>query len=228
MALEVSTIIERCRLFRGLPQSTITELASLSSRRAVPPKAVVFTQGQPGDALFGVIKGRVRISSSTAAGKEMILNILEPGEVFGEIALLDGHPRTATAVAVTPTELFSITRQVFLGLLARRAELAQHLLMLLCERIRWSSGIAEDLALLDVPARVARRLVCLTKDRLSAAGTPPELLISQQELANFLGLSRQIVNQHLQVWKERQWIILGRGKLQIKDMRAMRKVAAEG
>src|SRR5579862_7594219 len=143
MALAANVILERNRLFRGLSPATIQQIAALSTRRPFAEGSIVFSQGDPGDALYGVVTGRVRISASAPDGKEMFLNIMEPGDTFGEIALLDGNARTATASATALSELLIIARDPFLGLLQREPTLSVHLLRLLCQRIRWTSGLAE-------------------------------------------------------------------------------------
>lgn len=222
MGLTAQTILERTRLFRGLPSATIQRISALSVRRAYGNGAVVFSRADPGDALYGVVTGKIRISASARDGREMFLNIMEPGDTFGEIALLDGRPRTATASATAPSELIIITREHFLELLKREPELVSHVVQLLCERIRWTSGLAEESALLNVPERLARRLLSL--GTLHGRETPNgvELRISQEELARFLGLSRQAVNQYLQHWKAHGWLALGRGKIVIVDEHALR------
>jgi CRP-like cAMP-binding protein len=185
-------------------------------------------RGDPGDALYGVITGRVRISASAPGGKEISLNVMEPGDAFGEIALLDGQPRTATATTLAATELIIVQRQPFLTLLQREPALAVHLIELLCQRVRWTSEQMEDSSLLHAPARIAKRLLSLadSQSRQKTAGTP--LRISQEELARFLGLSRQIVNKHLQTWKRSNWISLGRGTVLIVDASALRKLTLAG
>jgi CRP/FNR family cyclic AMP-dependent transcriptional regulator len=226
VALTAQTILERTRLFRGLPAATIQQISGLSLRRFYGHGAIVFSQADPGDALYGVVTGKIRISASSPDGREMFLNIMEPGDTFGEIALLDGRHRTATASATAPSELIIITRDHFLELLEREPKLVSHVIQLLCQRIRWTSGLAEESALLSVPARVARRLLSLGK--LHGHETPHgvELTISQEEVARFLGLSRQAVNQYLQTWKVRRWLTLGRGKIVIVDEHALRDVVA--
>ena len=151
---------------------------------------------------------------------------MEPGDTFGEIALLDGRPRTAGAIATAPSELFLIKREQFLRLLASEPVLTDHLLRLLCARLRWVSGFAEESALLAVPARLARRLLSLGRLHGRDTGEGIELKVSQDEMARFLGLSRQIVNQHLQSWKARRWVGLGRGKIVILDALALDAVVA--
>jgi CRP/FNR family transcriptional regulator, cyclic AMP receptor protein len=227
MALTTQTILERTRLFRGLPAATIQQISALSFRRSYVNGAIVFSQADPGDALYGVVTGRIRISASSPTGREIFLNIMEPGDTFGEIALLDGRRRTATASAIAPSELIIITRDHFLKLLKQEPELVSHVVQLLCERIRWTSGLAEESALLGVPERLARRLLSLGK--LHGHETPKgvELSISQEEVARFLGLSRQAVNQYLQNWKAQGWLTLGRGKIVIVDEPALRSPALQ-
>jgi CRP-like cAMP-binding protein len=151
---------------------------------------------------------------------------MEPGDTFGEIALLDGNPRTATASATALSELMIISRAQFLALLQRDPTLAIHLLQLLCRRIRWTSGWAEDSALLAVPPRLARRLLSLAKLHGHNSRNGVQLNISQEEMGRFLGLSRQVVNQYLQDWKAKGWVDLGRGKVTVVDEAALQVVAA--
>ena len=227
MALTPKTVIERDSLFRGLAGAIHERIAALAMRRAYDAGAIIFMRGDPGDSLCGVVRGRVRISVSRPGGKEVFLNIMAPGETFGEIALLDGEPRTATATAMVRTELFVIPREQFLRLLGSEPQLAAHLIQLLCRRVRWTAQLMEDSALLTVPVRVAKRLLSLARlhGRQTASGT--KLNISQEELAQFLGLSRQIVNQHLQGWKAKGWILAGRGNVTIANVLALERFARE-
>jgi CRP-like cAMP-binding protein len=224
LALNAKTLIERNGLFRGLPAKTIDRIAALATRRSYDEGAIIFMRGDPGDSLCGVVTGRVRISASRAGGKEVFLNIMEPGDAFGEIALLDGSPRTATATAMVRTELTIIPRDAFFALLRAEPQLTEHLIQLLCKRVRWTAEQMEDSALLSVPAKVAKRLLSLASvhGRESPEGT--RLAISQEELAQFLGLSRQIVNQHLQAWRAQGWITLGRGSVTLTNPRALQTV----
>ena len=137
-------------------------------------------QGDVGDALFGVASGRVRISASGAAGQEVFLNIMEPGDTFGESAVMDGLPRTAGATALDDATLIVIKRSDFLQLLEREPQLAIHLLKLLCERLRWTSELVEESAFLAGPARLAKRLLILASLHGRAARVGHlELRISQ-------------------------------------------------
>jgi CRP/FNR family transcriptional regulator, cyclic AMP receptor protein len=227
LALNVHTLIERNSLFRGLAAPAIQRIAALASRRTYHSGAVVFMHGDPGDSLYGVLTGRIRISASTQGGKEVLLNVMEPGDAFGEIALLDGAPRTAGATALAPTDLMIIRREDFLALLRGEPQLAVHLIELLCKRVRWTSEQMEDSSLLSAPARLAKRLLSLARTHGRQIPAGLQLKTSQQELAQFLSLSRQIVNKHLQAWKRKSWVALGRGHVVLLNERAIRNLTRQ-
>jgi len=214
-------------LFQGLPASTIEALASLANRKSFNKDTLIFSQGDDGDALYGVASGQVRISTSDDKGHEVFLNILGPGETFGEIALLDGLPRTASATATSPSTLVVIPRAQFLSHLEHDPGLSIHLMKLLCERLRWISDLVEESAFLAGPARVAKRLTNLVE----TYGRPLhegciEIKMSQADLGHFLGISRQIINQYLRKWSEQGWVTLKRGRIIVNDLRALRDIAA--
>lgn len=215
-------MLRRSPLFRGLSAPALERIAELAVRRGYRSGEVVFSQGDPGDALYAVITGKIRISAGAADGREIFLNIMEPGDTFGEIALLDGGTRTASATATMDSELVSIRREHFLALLEREARVALELLRLCGERLRWTSGLVEDAALLDAPARLAKRLLSLGQMHGQQKGNGVTLRISQEELANFLGVSRQVVNQYLQGWKGKGWVDIGRGSVTVLDQAALK------
>ncbi len=214
-------------LFRGLPPEALERIAGLAVQRKFRSGEIVFNRGDPGDALYAVVSGKIRISAGAADGREMSLNIMEPGDTFGEIALLDGGSRTASATATVDSELVSIRRDHFLGLVEREPRVALELLRLCGERLRWTSGLVEDAALLDAPARLAKRLLSLGKLHGQRSKAGFTLRISQEDLATFLGVSRQVVNQYLQGWKARGWVELGRGSITVLDEAAIRDAAQE-
>jgi len=210
-------------LFRGLPPATLERIAALATQRGYRRGEIVFSAGDAGDALFGVVSGRIRISAGSADGREIFLNIMEPGDTFGEIALLDGGTRTATATATESSELVSIRRESLFELLEREPRAALELLRLCGERLRWTSGLLEDAALLDAPARLAKRLLSLGEQHGEDGADGRLVRISQEELANFLGVSRQAVNEQLQDWKAKGWVALGRGTVTVRDAAALRR-----
>ncbi|HEX6999242.1 MAG TPA: Crp/Fnr family transcriptional regulator [Gammaproteobacteria bacterium] len=226
--LTARAVLQRNYLFRGLPEAALNRIAALAAKRVFEKGAIIFAQGDEGDALYGVAAGRVRISASGTGGQEVFLNIMEPGDTFGEIAVMDGLPRTAGATALERTTLIVIQRQDFLTLIEREPKLAIHLLKLFCERLRWTSEIVEESAFLPGPARLAKRLLILTTLHGRRAGVGAmELRISQGDLARFLGISRQIANQNLRAWHKKGWVELARSRIVIRNPEALRRVIAE-
>ena len=217
-------MLQRSPLFRGLPPPAFERVAALATQRQYREGEVVCSQGDAGDALYAVVTGRIRISTGTPDGREVFLNIMEPGDTFGEIALLDGGTRTASAVAMVSSELVMLRREHLFGLLAKEPQVAIELLRLCGARLRWTSGLLEDAALLDAPARLAKRLLSLAHLHGEQDKGGLTLRISQEDLAGFLGITRQAVNQHLQTWKARGWVGLGRGLVTVRDEDALRKL----
>jgi CRP/FNR family cyclic AMP-dependent transcriptional regulator len=216
--LNANFVLQQNFLFRDLPSDTIGRLAALARTRAYTKDQAVFRQGDPGDALYAVITGQVRISTIAADGTELSLNIMEPGDAFGEVALIDGEPRTATATALVPCKLLVIDRDHFMQLLKADSEIAVHLLKLFCARIRYSTEMAEDTAFLSGRLRLAKRLVRLAEDHGTRKEESIVLEISQRELAHFLNISRQLVNQYLGDWSKQGWVEITRGKIVIHDV----------
>jgi CRP/FNR family transcriptional regulator, cyclic AMP receptor protein len=181
----------------------------------------VFAKGEPGDSMMAVLSGRVTISAPPSDGRQVVLSVVRAGEVFGEIALLDGKERTATATAATDCELLVVRRRDFLSVLRRQPELCLPLLMVFCERLRRTDEQVEDLAFLDLETRLAKTLLRLAEEQnggvtSGAAGVK----ISQRALGEIVGSSRESVNKHLQDWKRAGLIAIGKGAIQIRDVAA--------
>lgn len=170
----------------------------------------IFRHGDPGDALFAVMEGAVEISVLSADGRKLVLNLLGPGKVFGEIALFDAGPRTASAVAVGTVRLARVRRAGVLARVAQDAGFAAELLALAGARLRWISDRYEDLAFLPLPARLARRLLYLSVQ----AGTPV-LEMSQADLADHVGATREAVSKCLAGWRTDGLVKLGRGWVEL-------------
>ncbi|KMO42311.1 transcriptional regulator [Methylobacterium tarhaniae] len=205
--------------FAELGEDAIAAIAGLCRTRSLARNETLFQKGDPGDALYALRRGQVRIGAGTEDGRSVTLNLLGPGDVFGEIALLDGRPRTAEAVALEAAELFVIERGDFLGLLARDAAMAVRIIGLLCQRLRWMSERMEEATLLPLDTRLARRLVMLSEDYGA------EIQVTQAELAAFVGAARESVNRVLQDWRRSGIIDLGRSRVTV---RTARRLAALG
>jgi CRP/FNR family transcriptional regulator, cyclic AMP receptor protein len=204
-------------IFRELPEDLLAEVAELCENRCYRRNEVIFAEGTPGTKLYGVIAGRLRISTSSLEGRDLHLNVVEQGEIVGEIAFLDGGTRTATGRAAEAVTCFEIDRVPFFRLLERTPLLSVHLLQLVCRRVRWMTRLVADSAFLSVPQRLATRMLYLAR-RAGADTEIAEIKISQAELAEFLGISRQVVNSYLRAWQREGRVELARGKILIKDM----------
>ena len=218
-------LLRRNFLFGGLPESALDRLAVNAQWRTCHRNETIFAQGDEGDALYGVVSGRVRISTISPEGREVFLNIMEPGDTFGEIAVIDGLPRTAGAVALDPATLIFIRRNEFLSVVEREPAMAMHLLRLFCQRLRWTSDLVEESSFLFGPARLAKRLLVLAALHGESGPDGMELAISQSELAQFLNMSRQLVNQQLQAWRAKGWVSLSRARIVVKDAEALGREA---
>jgi len=221
-----ASILKRNFLFRDLPDAAIEQIAALARLRDYTGGEMIFSEGDAGDALYAVASGSVRVSTSSSEGKTVFLNLMEYGDIFGEVAVLDGEARTATAEAVANARLIVITRADFLSLLERESVLALHLLRLFCRKLRWTTDIVHEATLLPVPKRIAKRLLGLARSHGRRKDGGLELQMSQSELASFLGISRQIVNQNLQTWREAGWIELSRSRITIRDADEFDRVTA--
>lgn len=211
-------------LFRGLSDDVLGRIGELVVRRSVPKGTLLFSQGDTGNSFYGIASGRVRVSALSPDGCEIHILELGSGDTFGEIALLDGGPRTASATVSENASLFLLERRHFRKLLEEENVLALHMIERLCERLRWTSELVEDISFLPVPAQIAKRLWLLSRDFGTDAPDGRTLRISQADLATFLGLSRQAVNGHLQAWRDAGWLKISRGKLLIRDPQRLMQV----
>lgn len=183
----------------------------------------IFDKGDEGDRLLGVLGGQVRIYVMSSEGRELIMNVILPGELFGEISLIDGKPRSASAVAIGPTDLLHIRRQDFLALLQRNWDLCLKFMVVLCERVRWTSGLLEDASLLDLPSRLAKRLLNLAHGigEKQGDGIRIGLRLSQTDLGNMLGVTREAVNKQLGEWKRDGLVDMRDGQILILDPKSL-------
>ena len=215
--------------FSGLSAGDIDKLAARSSSRRLPAGRLVFHKGAPGDGLYGVLSGRIAFTMNSLEGRTLTLNALGPGEFFGEIALLDGKERTADATAATDCELLIVPRRSLFSLLERRPDLCIDLLVVLCERLRRTNEQVEDLAFLDLEARIAKVLVRLAEENGAGQSRtrPVGVKISQRALGELVGGSRESVNKHLQDWKRSGFIAIEKGSIVIHDIEALADLGAD-
>ncbi len=216
-----ATLLRYNALFGGLTEEDLNEVVALGHSRAVKKGESLYLQGDPGTTLYLIVSGEVVISANSPEGQEMHLNTLTSGDIMGEIALLDGGTRTASATVNQDGLIFCIERSDFLALLERQPHITTQLLKLVCQRVRWTSGLLEDSVFLTAQARLAKRLLSIAQ----AAGTQVpdgfEIRLSQTDLARYLNLTRQVVNQLLQGLQKDGVVTLGHRKVTIHDQEAL-------
>jgi CRP/FNR family transcriptional regulator, cyclic AMP receptor protein len=222
-------LLARHMLFRDASAALLDGLVKFATVRHFQPNDEVFAKGDPGNTLCGVLAGRVCIYTVSSEGEEAILNILEPGEIFGEIALLDGGPRTASARAMTAVDLLQIHRDHFVPFLHDHPELGVSILPVLCGRIRMNVEFIEDAVFLHLPARLAKRLLSLAEvhGKPDARGVRIAFKLSQQDLAHMIGATRERVNKELGLWRERGVIAVEDGMILICEPEALKAMVAE-
>ena len=215
-------------LLKGLPPDDLDRLAALAHTRAFPANQNIFSKGDPATGMMGVISGRVRIVSYSADGKEMVLRVIEPGEVFGEIALIDGGERTADAIAMGRCELLILERKDFLPVLETNPALCLMLLRMMCQRLRSTSEQLEDFSFLDLRTRLAKRLLRLADQHGEATpeGLHIGMTLSQQMLGAMMGTTREAVNKQLRALEDEGLIRIGRRSLTLLDRDALEDIVA--
>ena len=219
--------IFQCHFLLGkLSPNEIDALISYARVERYPAGREIFAKGSPGQSLVAVLRGSIKISSLSNEGKEIVFNIINAGEIFGEIAVLDGEERSADATAMNDCELLVLNRRDFLHLLENRADLCMIMLRILCQRLRQTSEQVEDVMFRHLESRLAKRLLHLA-ERTRPHGlqsSSVELHVSQRELGNMAGGSRESVNKILQSWHRQGLIDLGKASVLIRDIEALRRL----
>lgn len=221
-SLKTSSVFQKSETLGGLNQDNRELLSNVAVKMVVGAGEVLFMQYDPGDAMYFILSGSVEISVVSLSGKKLSLNVMKSGDVFGEIATLDGGERTASATAVEKTQVLRISRQSIVRLIAEHPNLASDLIGMLCNRLRWISKQVEDLALLSVNNRIASRLLVLHQ---KFSDTEGNLRMSQHELADFFATSRETINKTLNLWGNDGIIELSRGKIRITNAKRLLEIA---
>lgn len=217
-------------LLAQLTEPELDRVLQVASERRFKGGQVIFQKGDLGTSMMAVLNGRVKISAYSEDGKEVMLNIIGPGQVFGEIALLDGKERTADATAMETSRLLILDRRDFIPFLESNPKIMVRLFDVLCERVRRTSEMVESVAFLDFGARLARLLLRFGEQHGVEVddGLRIDLRLSQQDLGNLIASTRESVNRQLNAWAQDGVISFSRGRITILDPDALEEVAEPG
>jgi len=216
-------------LFAGLDADGLASLTRGMKVRRFRRGETIFHVGDPGDALFIVMGGTIKITLPADTGDEAILATLRPGDFFGELALLDGAPRSATAVAIEPTETYILPRDRFRDLVASEPIMREALLATMAAEVRRLTHHVEELHFLDITGRLASRLARLAAEsgatRLSDGGIRLAGPLTQGDLAAMIGCTRQSVNKLLGMFFDDRLIRLERDRIIVLDLEGLERTA---
>lgn len=223
VAVNIDLLRQRSVLFSVLSDEDANAIIQLGSIVQHPAKHIVFQIGEMGDHLFILLEGRVKVSLTSAEGKEAILSILESGDVMGEMALLDGEPRSATVSTMDACRFLVLWRRDFLPFLERNPHVALKLLAGLSQRLRATNDMVGNLSFLNLPARLARILINLGQQygKVTSTGIVIGLKLSQEELGNLVGVSRESVNRQIRLWVDASVLDYAHGTIILKNSDAL-------
>jgi CRP/FNR family cyclic AMP-dependent transcriptional regulator len=218
-------LLANCVLFRGLVTGERDAVVARARIRHFAAGDTIFLMGSPGNSMMAVLRGTVRISVPSPEGREIVLAILQPGEVFGEIALLDGKERTADARAMTACDLAVVERRDVMEFLERQPDAWPRLVEVLCRRLRATDLHMAEVAMQPLPVRLAKVLLRIAHSE--TLGRPADRVqVSQRDLGNIVGAARESVNKCLSEWQRSGWVRIEGMSITISD-RAMLEQMAE-
>lgn len=226
--VDAAKALAQVPLFESLDPEDRAGLLAVSTVRRLPARKRLFRRGEPGRELFVLLRGRAKVAASTQEGRGAVFDYFEPGDVVGEIALLDGGPRTATVTTVSTCDFLVLARDHFLALLEREPRVAIRLLAACAERLRHTSELVEDVVFLGLPARLAKRLLHLGKEYgvETGAGLRINLKLSQRELGELIGATRESVNRQIGHWEAEHVLRFESGYITLLRPQALAALAA--
>jgi CRP/FNR family transcriptional regulator, cyclic AMP receptor protein len=221
------SVLRKHPIFSDLAPDALDQLCRYAQPTSLKRGAFLFAKGDPGHSLYAVLSGTVKISVSSPDGRNAILNLIGAGEVFGEISVLDGRVRSADAIANTNCEILVIDRRDFLPFVHSQPALAMKFIELLCGRLRWTSDQVEQIILQDLPGRLASALLGLTEKR-KVENASRTIAITQQEISEMVGMTRESINKQLRAWAARNWLRLEHGAIVVLNADPLRELVEAG
>lgn len=221
-------LLSKVSIFSSLNEKELDLLLRATTTKRLEPKEVLFRKGDPGNQLYGILSGSLKVMVTGSDGKDVIFTLMGPGEIIGEIALLDSEERSASAIAVEPTELLTLHRRELIPFLESHPRAAIGLAGVLAATVRRLSERAEDRQTMPLSGRIAKRLLSLAEEhgKRPIVGGPVEVRLPQQDIADLVGTTRESVNKQLRLWLDEGIIELGRGRVVLKRPEALEAVVA--
>jgi len=222
----VDETLARAGIFQGVEPAAAEALAATLESVDFPRGHVIFAEGEPGDRLYIIQSGKVKIGRKSPDGRENLLGIFGPSDMFGELSIFDPGPRTSTATTVTEVRALSMDRPALRQWIASRPEIAEQLLRVVARRLRRTNGMLADLIFTDVPGRVAKALLQLAQRFGSQEAGLLRVThdLTQEEIAQYVGASRETVNKALADFAHRGWLRLeGKSVLILEPERLARR-----
>ena len=218
-------VVRKAPLFTALDEAAAVSLRANMDSVKISKGSVLFAEGDEGDHLYVIVEGKLKLGTSSGDGRENLLSILGPGEMFGELSLFDPGPRTSTATAVTDAKLLSLGQEKLLPWLATNPNVSLQLLARLAQRLRRTNEAVGDLVFSDVPGRVAKALIDLGErfGKQTDEGLFVHHDLTQEELAQLVGASRETVNKALADFAGRNWLKLDGRAVLMTDFERLSK-----
>ena len=218
-------VVRRAPLFTALDDAQASSLRASMDSVKINKGGILFKEGDEGEHVYVILDGKLKLGTSSTDGRENLLSILGPGEMFGELSLFDPGPRTSTATAVTDAKLLSLSHEKLIPWLKGNPEVSLHLLARLAQRLRRTNEAVGDLVFSDVPGRVAKALIDLGNrfGKQSDEGLFVHHDLTQEELAQLVGASRETVNKALADFAGRGWLKLDGRAVLITDLERLEK-----
>ncbi len=216
----------RAGIFQGVDPSAVQDLRTALEPVSFPRAHVIFAEGELGDRLYIILSGKVKIGRKSPDGRENLLAVFGPSDMFGELSIFDPGPRTSTATTVTEVQAVTMDRTALREWIAKRPEIAEQLLRVIARRLRRTNNMLADLIFTDVPGRVAKALLQLAHDFGTQEGGMLRVThdLTQEEIAQLVGASRETVNKALADFAQRGWLRLeGKSVLILEPQRLVRR-----
>jgi len=220
-------LLAKLPLFAGLAPRELDALAAVTRTRALAAREELFHKGDPGNQVYGVVAGTLKVVTTSEAGDDVVFNLMSVGDVFGEVAVFCEAERTATVAALSECELLVIDRRDLLAFLRSHPDAALALMAVLAQRVRSLSELVEDTLFLNLPVRLAKKLVAYAEShgQRTPEGVRIDLKLSQEEWGDLVGATRESINKQMRAWTDQRLIRVDHGYVVLLRVEALEALA---